>query len=119
MSPESHAPINGPALSTIAKHNQQAIQKRDRPVVTLCSGRPIGFVECLCRLLHNTVIPCIGENGVSILEIDPNRTAGIGDTMGDRFIADRVSWFGCPANAEAEVNSIRFTGSSDHGIQFL
>jgi hydroxymethylpyrimidine pyrophosphatase-like HAD family hydrolase len=35
--------------------------------------------------------------------IDPERTAGIGDTMGDRFIADRVSWFGCPANADAEI----------------
>ena len=35
--------------------------------------------------------------------IDPKRTAGIGDTMGDRFIAERVSWFGCPANAEAEI----------------
>ena len=66
LSPESHAPINGPALSTIAEHNRQAILTRDRPVVTLCSGRPIGFVECLCRLLHNTVIPCIGENGVWI-----------------------------------------------------
>jgi hypothetical protein len=75
--------------------------------------------QCLCRLLHNTVIPCIGENGVWILAIDPNRTAGIGDTMGDRFIADRVSWFGCPANAEGEVNSIRFTGSTEFGIQFL
>ncbi len=36
-------------------------------------------------------------------EIDPERTAGIGDTMGDRFIADRVSWFGCPANAAGEI----------------
>ncbi len=35
--------------------------------------------------------------------IDPNRTAGIGDTMGDKFIADRVSWFGCPANADAGI----------------
>ena len=207
LSPESHAPINGPALSVIAQHNRQAIEDRDRPVVTLCSGRPIGFVECLCRLTHNTLIPCIGENGVWIwrpadnsfecesaitdehLEvvhearkllrslyhahgitqqpgksasvalyhpdtdylrstvptiaeefekrgwpirvsmtwlyincdlqhvnkgtaierllaetgIDPERTAGIGDTMGDRFIADRVSWFGCPANAEVEI----------------
>ena len=66
LSPESHAPINGPALSAIAEHNRQAIQNRDRPVVTLCSGRPIGFVECLCRLSHNTLIPCIGENGVWI-----------------------------------------------------
>lgn len=207
LSSESHAPINGPALSAIAEHNRQAITDRDRPIVTLCSGRPIAFVECLCRLLHNTLIPCIGENGVWIwrpadnsfqieptiteehLEIvhearkllrslyqehgviqqpgksastalyhpdteylrsiqptiaeafdkqgwpirvsmtwlyincdllhvnkgtaidrllaetliDPQRTAGIGDTMGDKFIADRVSWFGCPANAEAEI----------------
>ena len=35
--------------------------------------------------------------------IQPARTAGIGDTMGDRFIADRVSWFGCPANSEPEI----------------
>ena len=32
LSPESHAPINGPALSEIAEHNRQAIQNRDRPV---------------------------------------------------------------------------------------
>ena len=68
LSPESHAPINGPALSEIAEHNRQAIQNRDRPVVTLCSGRPIGFVECLCRLIHNTLIPCIGENDAWIFE---------------------------------------------------
>lgn len=207
LSPESHAPINGPALSLIADHNRQAIQNRDRPIVTLCSGRPIGFVECLCRLIHNTQIPCIGENGVwlwrpsdnsfecdpsitnehldvvhearkllrslyhargviqqpgksasvalyhpdtnylrstlptiaeefqkrdwpirvsmtwfyincdlqhvnkgtaighllSETSIAPERTAGIGDTMGDRFIAERVSWFGCPGNAEQEI----------------
>ncbi len=207
LSPESHAAINGPALSLIAQHNRQAIENRDRPVVTLCSGRPIGFVECLCRLTHNTLMPCIGENGVWIwrptdnsfecdptitdehLEvvhearklirsryhargviqqpgksasvalyhpetdylrsifptiteefqkrgwpmrvsmtwlyincdlqhvnkgtaierllaetgIDPERTAGIGDTMGDHFIAERVSWFGCPANAVEEI----------------
>lgn len=210
LSPESHAVINGPALTQIAEHNRRAIQDRDRPVVTLCSGRPIGFVECLTRLTHNTLIPCIGENGVWIwrpadntfecdpaitddhLEIahearqllrslyhqhgiiqqpgksasialyhpdteylrstvstiseefekrdwplrvsmtwlyincdllhvnkgtaidrllaetgiDPKRTAGIGDTMGDRFIADRVSWFGSPANAEAEIKEL-------------
>ncbi len=35
--------------------------------------------------------------------IDPERTAGIGDTMGDHFIAERVSWFGCPANAVEEI----------------
>ena len=207
LSPESHAPLNDAALGQLADHNRLAVEQRDRPLVTLCSGRPIPFVECLCRLLQNTVVPCIGENGVwvwrptdnslecdpaisedhlevvhearkllrslyhaqgvvqqpgktasvalyhpepdflrsimpSIEEafrnrgwplrvsmtwfyincdlehvnkgtaidrllretgIDPQRTAGIGDTMGDRFIAERVAWFGCPANAEPEI----------------
>lgn len=217
LSSESHAPINGPALSQIAEHNRRAIEAQDRPVVTLCSGRPIAFVECLCRLIHNTLIPCIGENGVwmwrptdnsfecepAITEehfevvhearklirslfqnqgvvqqpgksasvalyhpdtdylrsiepvlaeefqkrswpihvsmtwlyincdlvhvnkgtaidrllaetgIDPARTAGIGDTMGDRFIADRVAWFGCPENAQPEIKE-RATYISGH-----
>ena len=207
LSPESHAPINVWAMTKLAEHNVQAIQQGDRPVFTLCSGRPISFVECLCRLIQNTSIPCIGENGVWLwrptdnsfecdpaisdedLEtvnearkllrslyhekgviqqpgksasialyhpdtdylrsieprineefqkrswpfrvsmtwlyincdlqyvnkataidrllnqtgIAPARTAGIGDTISDRFIANRVAWFGCPANADAEI----------------
>lgn len=221
VSPESHAPINGPALMEIAEHNRTAIQERDRPVVTLCSGRPIGFVECLTRLTHNTLIPCIGENGVWIwrpsdnsFEIDPaiseehleivhdarrlmrqlyqsggvsqqpgktasvtlyhpdtsylrsilpeiteefqkrswpfrvsmtwlyincdlqhvnkgtaidrlltqtgidhKRTAGIGDTMGDRFIAERVAWFACPGNAESEIRKLATFVSEHHEVQ--
>ena len=217
LSPESHAAINLTALAQVADHNRMAIENRDRPIVTLCSGRPIGFVECLCRSIQNTSIPCIGENGVWIwrpqdnsfecdsaisdehLEIvhesrkllrllfqakgvvqqpgktasvalyhpdanylrsivslireefhkrdwplrvsmtwffincdlehvnkgtaidrllvetgiDAARTAGIGDTMGDRFIADRVSWFGCPANADDEIKK-RATCISSH-----
>ena len=213
LSPESHAPINVSGLAELADHNIRATRHRDRPIVTLCSGRPIGFVECLCRLIQNTSIPCIGENGVWIwsprdnsFDCDPkiteddlaivhearqllrslyqregviqqpgktasialyhpdteylrsvapivaeefrtrgwpfrvsmtwlyincdlqyvnkataidrllrqtgiesNRTAGIGDTMSDRFIADRVAWFGCPANADAEIKK-----SADH-----
>ncbi|MBI1312899.1 HAD hydrolase family protein [bacterium] len=207
LCPESQAPINGPALSRIAEHNRWALQREDRPLVTLCSGRPIGFVEAMARFIHNTRIPCVGENGVWLwrpdvnafdldptitaehLEIvheasallrsryaaegvilqpgktaavslyhadtdylhsitpavedellgrgwpfrvtmtwlyinidlqhvskatgidrlfqqtgiDPARTAGIGDTLSDQFIADRVAFFACPANAKAEI----------------
>lgn len=207
LSPESHAPINESALSRIAEHNRLAIAAKDRPIVTLCSGRPVSFVEAMCRFIHNTVIPCIGENGVwmyrpdvnvfemdstitaehleivheasqflraayeskgvtqqpgksaaitlyhpdtkylrSILPaveaeltrrnwpfrvsmtwlyincdlqhiskatgverllshtgIDPSRTAGIGDTMSDKYVADRVAFFACPANADPEI----------------
>jgi hydroxymethylpyrimidine pyrophosphatase-like HAD family hydrolase len=207
LSPESHAPINDTALSKVAEHNRLAVAQQDRPIVTLCSGRPISFVEAMCRFIHNTLIPCIGENGVwlycpdvnkfemdpaitaehleavhaasrllrqkyqadgvieqpgkaaavtlyhpdtaylrSILPaikdelaargwpfrvsmtwfyincdlthvnkatgierlfartgIDPSRTAAIGDTMGDKFMADSVNFFACPANAEPEI----------------
>ena len=207
LSPESHAPINDVALSRIAAHNRLAIRAKDRPIVTLCSGRPVSFVEAMCRFIHNTCIPCVAENGVwlyhpdtnvfemdgtitaehleivheaskllreeyeakgvtqqpgksaavtlyhhdteylrSILPevhekligrnwpfrvtmtwfyincdlqhiskasgierllshtgIEPARTAGIGDTLGDKFVADRVAFFACPANADLEI----------------
>ena len=207
LSPESHAPINESALAKISEHNRLAAQNKDRPMVTLCSGRPISFVEAMCRFIHNTLIPCIGENGVwlyfpdvnafemdpaitaeqletvhaaskllrsryhsegvveqpgkaaavtlyhpdteylrSILpavkdELDrrdwpfrvsmtwfyincdlkhvnkatgisrlfartgiaPARTAAIGDTISDRFMAESVAFFACPANAETEI----------------
>jgi hydroxymethylpyrimidine pyrophosphatase-like HAD family hydrolase len=207
LSPESHAPINESSLSKIAEHNRLAVRNHDRPMVTLCSGRPISFVEAMSRFIHNTLIPCIGENGVwlyhpdvnafemdsaitakhleavheaskvlrakyqakgvteqpgksaavtlhhhdteylrSIMPdvrdellqrdwpfrvsmtwfyincdlqhvnkatgirrllastgIDPSRTAAIGDTMSDKFMADSVGFFACPANAEPEI----------------
>ncbi|MDG2360584.1 MAG: HAD hydrolase family protein [Planctomycetaceae bacterium] len=209
LSPESHAPINESALSNIAEYNRKAVALNDRPLVTLCSGRPVSFVEAMCRFIHNTKIPCIGENGVwlydpgsnmfemdpeittehleavheaskflrkkyhargvteqpgksaavtlyhpdteylqSILpvvqdelldhgwpfrvsmtwfyincdlqhvnkatgiarlfaqtDIDPSRTAAIGDTLADKFMADSVNFFACPANADPEIQT--------------
>lgn len=40
----------------------------------------------------------LAETGLS-----PDRVAGIGDTLGDHFIADRVAFFACPANADDEI----------------
>lgn len=37
--------------------------------------------------------------------IDPARLAGIGDTMSDKAIRDRVAWFGCPANASDDIKA--------------
>lgn len=54
------------SLYKIAEHNQKAEELRDRPYVTLCSGRPQPFVECLSRIIGNYKIPCISENGVWI-----------------------------------------------------
>ncbi len=58
-----------------------------------------------CDLQHvnkgTAIDRLLAETGIA-----PERTAGIGDTMGDRFIAERVSWFGCPANAETEIRKL-------------
>ena len=52
-------------------------------------------------MLRIRVLPV--PESVSTSGIDPERTAGIGDMMGDHFIAERVSWFGCPENAEVGI----------------
>lgn len=64
LGPESHHPLDASSLARLAEHNRRAIASRDLPVIALASGRPFPFVECLCRLMANTVVPCIAENGV-------------------------------------------------------
>ncbi|MBK95538.1 MAG: hypothetical protein CMJ79_07455 [Planctomycetaceae bacterium] len=64
LSPEDSSPLNVEKLSRIADHNRLAFAKNDRPKLTLCTGRPIPFAEGLCRLLQNSGIPCVAENGV-------------------------------------------------------
>lgn len=53
-----------PALARVAEYNRIAIEKRDRPEITLCTGRPQAFAECMTRLLGNLDLPVICENGV-------------------------------------------------------
>lgn len=207
LAPESSTPIDAAGLLRIAEHNRAAQERHDRPVVTLCSGRPEPFVEAICRMIGNRSLPAVAENGVWLFHPETNgwdrdpsitaadlhavgeatewveselgprgvvmqpgkvaslslyhadtavlksleprvreqfekrawplrvsmtwlyincdlnhvskgtaldrliahtglkkeRLAGIGDTAGDRFIADRVSWFGCPGNASSDI----------------
>jgi hydroxymethylpyrimidine pyrophosphatase-like HAD family hydrolase len=82
LAPEASTPMDGPALLRIAEYNRMAEERGDRPVVTVCSGRPQPFAEAMCRLLANTTVPCIAENGVWLYhpgtneyERDPRITA--------------------------------------------
>lgn len=216
LCPESASPMDVLSLGKIADHNRHSVENRDRPILTLCSGRPQPFAEAMCRLLQNTVVPCIAENGVwmyvpgeNLYLIDPAitrehraavreaaawleetyggkgvsqqpgksasvslyhpdteylrsiapevgahferrgwpmrvsmtwlyincdlthvskatgldrlfgytgipraRCAGIGDTMSDKSIADRVAFFACPANAGEEIRGLaRYTSA--------
>jgi hydroxymethylpyrimidine pyrophosphatase-like HAD family hydrolase len=64
LAPESSDPIDVGSLAKLAEHNRRAQERGDRPVVTVCSGRPEPFAEAICRLLANRTIPAIAENGV-------------------------------------------------------
>lgn len=64
LSPEHSGPMNAPALARIAEHNLRAQESADRPVLTLCSGRPQPFAEAMCRLIANSSVPIVCENGV-------------------------------------------------------
>lgn len=69
---ETTAPFDLPALAKVRAHNERAITRGDVPIVTLCTGRPQPFAEALCRLIGNTLIPCVCEMGVWVYDPGPN-----------------------------------------------
>jgi len=205
--PETPSSFDTESLFEISQYQREAMPRQDRPKMTVCTGRPQPFAESICRLLGNSTVPCVAENGVWLYHpgtndymIDPNiteedrkavvnaqadlmrrfgpsgfsiqpgkaasvslyhphreqlfdavpkvrriveeegwpfristtvcyincdllhvskatgierllqkypvpksRLAGIGDTAGDKYIADHCSFFACPANADDEI----------------
>jgi hydroxymethylpyrimidine pyrophosphatase-like HAD family hydrolase len=82
LAPESSEPFDATALLRVAEHNRLAQEQRDRPIVTVCSGRPEPFVEAMCRLIGNHSLPAISENGVwmyhparNVYDRDPSITS--------------------------------------------
>lgn len=73
LGPESAAPFDTPLLLKVAEHNILASTKGDRPVLTVCSGRPQPFAEAMCRFLGNASVPCVAENGVWLYDPRDNR----------------------------------------------
>lgn len=73
LGPESAAPLEAEALVELAEHNRRAIAGADRPILTVCSGRPQPFAEAICRFIHNDAIPCVAENGVWVYDPRLNR----------------------------------------------
>ena len=73
LGPESTEPLDAKVLVRIAEHNARAIRDLDRPVLTVCSGRPQPFAEAMCRFLANSTLPCVAENGVWLYDPRDNR----------------------------------------------
>ncbi len=73
LAPEDSGPMDAAGLSRIAEHNRIAQERGDRPVVTVCSGRPQPFAEAVCRLIGNRTLPCVAENGVWLYSPADNR----------------------------------------------
>ncbi|MFT3684543.1 MAG: HAD hydrolase family protein [Phycisphaerales bacterium] len=61
---EGQDPFDLESLGKVAEHNRLAIENGDRPLVTVCSGRPQPYAESICRLIGNLLMPCIAEMGV-------------------------------------------------------
>lgn len=84
LTAETTAAFDLASLVKVADHNRAAISRRDRPILTVCTGRPQPFAEAICRLVTNVSGggPAICENGVwlyhpgpNIYDIDPSITA--------------------------------------------
>ena len=65
---EAGGPLNLDGLAAVAEHNSRAKADRDRPLVTVCTGRPLPFAECICRAIANDVLPCVCENGAWVYD---------------------------------------------------
>jgi hydroxymethylpyrimidine pyrophosphatase-like HAD family hydrolase len=73
LGPESTAPMETAKLGVLEAWNKEAITKGDRPVVTMCSGRPQPYAEAMCRVIGNSALPCVCEMGVWLYDPRDNR----------------------------------------------
>lgn len=73
--PEGPEPIAPDVLAPIARYNERALQPESGlPPLTICTGRPVSFVELELRLTHNRTIPAICEHGALTYCLADNTT---------------------------------------------
>lgn len=73
LSAETSTPFDLANLARIREHNDLAVSRGDRPLVTVCSGRPQPFAEAMCRLIGNALVPCVCENGAWVYHPGSNQ----------------------------------------------
>jgi hydroxymethylpyrimidine pyrophosphatase-like HAD family hydrolase len=77
LAPESSGPMDAEKLARVAAYNREAVARADRPVVTLCSGRPQPYAEAMSRMIANVSVPIVCEMGVWLY-----------DPRGNAFVID-------------------------------
>jgi hydroxymethylpyrimidine pyrophosphatase-like HAD family hydrolase len=73
LGPETTAPMETAKLGVLEAWNREAITRADRPVLTMCSGRPQPYAEAMCRVIGNDALACVCENGVWVYDPRENR----------------------------------------------
>jgi hydroxymethylpyrimidine pyrophosphatase-like HAD family hydrolase len=73
LADENGGPFDLPRLMKLADYNLRAQSEGIGPPLTVCTGRPEPFAEAMCRLLSNTTLPCIAENGTWLFYPANNR----------------------------------------------
>lgn len=81
LSPEFFGPADTAKLAAVSNHNRRAHEIGDVPAVTLCTGRPLPFADCMARIVGVRDLPIVCEGGVWVLdpttyrwEMDPSLT---------------------------------------------
>lgn len=94
LQPESNDAMDLESLARVARWNALAVERRDRPIVTVCSGRPQPFAEAMCKLIGNLHVPCICENGVWLYHPGTNEYAmDPAISIGDReAVREAAAW---------------------------
>ncbi|MFW5653354.1 MAG: HAD family hydrolase [Planctomycetota bacterium] len=87
--PEGPVPLDPNMLAPIAAYNRAAADPSNGlPMLTICTGRPVSFVELELRLIHCATLPSICEHGAltyslhdNITEFDPSITRSHRDML--------------------------------------
>ena len=68
LSPEAIGQASAGALSAIAKHTHWARTQHARPLLTLCTGRPLPFADAIARMVGALDLPIVCEAGAFLLD---------------------------------------------------
>ena len=72
LSSEAGGPLDTTGMTRLAEYNRRAAEVGDRPFITLCTGRPVSYADCLSRLIDNLQLPVVAENGVWLYHAGTN-----------------------------------------------